>query len=806
MRLTFLSAAVPLTKTISYSARDNRYTVASYPMVSKVTSHEVQANSIHEFARHIEEQGLLGRCLLKGHLDRALIDESRAGHATDDPHEWVCFDFDKVDCPPTFEGALVAIGKYLPQYTHDVEAVIQLSASCFHPEATRLSAHVFMRLSEPVSSKVLSEWFTHINFQPNVLPEVRLTDSANALSYPVDRSVSSPAKLLYIAPPRTAGYKPKDTDFVRVVSGKHKTLAIPHFPVVSHAEEYEHINKLREQFGLPRREFKVTPHRGKDVLLGDNKGRIHDVRNSGDGYIRFNLNGGDSLAYFINLREPELIGNFKGEPYMYTENVDEGFYKALVKATQTMPKHRQTEGNEVMAFYATNQGSAIYIGTYNRVTDSLRVDKSTETAAYAWQREHGVVIKQGFPHYDLTYDIRSDVRYEEGYPVINLYERTEFIKLYSQRERTEALDPKLFNRFATDCPVIYKTIKSVTGDERSMLLFLNWLAYIFQTRTKATTAWVLWGRQGTGKGQMMQHVIKPLFGAQHVGQVLMKAVDSNFNSSLEGKMFMNIDEAALTQTRDKIETMSKLKNWITEPTIFINTKFVVEHEVESFVNFILTSNDSRPVVVDQDDRRFHVGSRQETRLQYTPSEMAVLVQGEELPKFATLLGDLIVDEFLVRNPEWNDAKQQLFESTHSLPDRIALAIYEGDTNFFFAARPSDTQMAVNRSLLPIKEYDDLLRAMANNTLSVLKREDLYVLFKVVVNDDKFFPENVTQQRALFQRLGLTPKSTEAHHDKRYGKTSYGIKAPEWKPVTEDLLEHLPSAKEGNVVDIKEAKK
>lgn len=806
MRLTFLAAAIPLTKTISYSPRTGAYTTASYPMVSKVTSYEVEVDSTLSFARAIEEQGRLGRCLLKGGLDQPLVDQSRAGHSVDEDHEWVCFDFDKVDCPPTFEGALVAIGKYLPKYTHDVEAVIQLSASCFHPEARHLSAHVFMRLSEPVSTKVLTDWLTWINFQPDVLPEVRLTDSGNALSFPVDRSVASPAKLLYIAPPRTVGWTPGQTDNVRTVSGKHKSLTIPMFDPISKMEEYAHVNKLRADMGMDARTFTFSKHRGIDVINGSEESRIHDVRNSGDGYIRFNLNGGDSLAYFINLREPELVGNFKGEPYMYTKQVDEAFYKALVKASKSAPKVRQQEGTEVLAFYATNQGSKLYIGTYNRITDTLRVDPSAETPAYSWMREHGVVVKESFPHYDLCYDIRSNIRFEQGYPVINLYERTQFIKEYADLPRNQALDPPaLFDRLSKECPVIFKTLKSVTGDERSLLLFLNWLGHIFQTREKATSAWVLWGVQGTGKGQMMQHIIRPLFGSSHVGQVLMKAVDSQFNSQLEGKMFMNIDEAALTQTRDKIETMSKLKNWITEPTIEINTKFVVEHSVESFVNFIITSNDSRPVVVDKDDRRFHVGSRQTERLQYSPSEMATLVQGEELPNLAKTLGELQVDEFLVRNPEWNAAKQQLFQSTHSLPDRVALALFEGDTNFFYEARPSDTQLAVNRVLLPMAEYDAILRAMADNTFSVMKREDLYVLFKVVVNDDKFFPENVTQQRTLFQRLGLTPKDSDTHHDKRTGKSAYGIKAPVWQPVREDLLEVLPVKHAGNVTNIKEAK-
>lgn len=811
MQLTFLSAAIPLTKTIAYSERDDDYTTTPYPMITRVSSHGVTVNNMLEFALAIRQQGELGRCLLFGHLDKELVDESRAGHAVEAHHEWVCFDFDKVDAAPTMEGALAAIGKYLPAQCSKAECVVQLSPSCFHPRATKLSAHVFFRLAEPTPAKVLKEWIVRINFDH--LPEqIRLTDSGNALSFALDRCVTDASRLLYIAPPKTVGFEsdllPEDSIVhFRGTAG----LVIPFFTPVTREEINAKINELRKANMLDERQFRTTQVKGMEMLLDPGACMVHDIRSSGDGYIRFNINGGDSQAYWINLREPQIIGNFKGEPYMYTREAAPEFFKALTKSLSSMPATTKTSpSTEVLAFYATNRGSGIYIGTYDRAKDILRVEQSNESGALSWMKQFGVPIKGVLPHYDLAYDISSDIRYEEGYPVINLYARTDFIKEYSDLPRTQDLD-NVFARLQEECPVIYRTINSCAGDARSALGLINWIGYIFQTRKKTDTAWLLHGTEGTGKGMLVNKVLARLFGADNVGQIMMNNVDSSFNSLLSGKILINVDEVAMSRTRDKVEAMAKIRNWITEPYIVINEKRVVERREESFVNFIFSANDMRPLMIPEGDRRFHVGTRQETRLLYMPNEVAVLEQGEELPAFAKILGELQVDEHWVRNPEKTEQKSRLFESTHSILDRIGYALRDGDAQFFIEARPSDLMRQVSGSsgVLPIRQYDELLRGMLDGAFNVIGHDDLFVLFHTVVNDVKVFSDNPTQQKSIYNRYNLLPKAKESHRCKRTGKVRHGIKAPEWKPVPDYISETVTDnnqVSDDKVVQMRGAKK
>lgn len=794
MILTFLRAAVPLSKTLTYSARDDLYATSHYPMVRKMTSLEVPADDMWDFRKAIVDQGEKGLCLMFGQLTQPLKDESRADKTVKGgDHDWIMFDFDKVDAEPSIEGALDAIARYLPECCQAAECVIQLSPSCFVPTATKLSCHVFMRLSKPEKASRLKEFITWINFtNAELLAQARLTESLNTLSLKLDRCVTDPSRLIYIAPPRTIGFKPPFTveESIQHFEGE-PSFAIPDFKPIERSFEQGIINDKRRELGMEERQLRTIKFLGVDVIQGTESGVISDVKPSGPGYIRFNINGGDSHAYWIELTRPELIGNFKGEHYILTKDVDEDFYNKLVGAIKQMPKApRGSDGTDVLAFYATNHGSQLYIGTYDRAKDVLRVDPSSETPALSWLRQFGVPTKALLPHYDLTHDISSNVRYEEGYPVINLYARTNMMKQYA--EAPKRFDTKqTFERLKETCPVIMMFAQSMCGDARSTEGFINWLAFIFQYRIKAETAWLLWGTEGTGKGKFLQHVCRPLFGENNVSQVLMSNVDSTFNALLEGKLLVNIDEAEMSRTRDKPEAMSKLRNWITEPTIVVNKKNVTEREVPSFANFIITANSFRPLMISAGDRRFHVGLRQDTRLLPTANEHAILVQGEELPAFARALGELIVDENWVRNPELTEQKARLFESTHSLVDNVGMAIQEGDSSFFFEARPAAVALGTTTStaMMPIKQYDDLLRAMADKTLNVLRQEDLYVLFNVVVNDSKQFPENATIQKQIYNRYGLLDDK-RSRYCARSKRAVYGASAPEWNDVPEYLLEVL----------------
>lgn len=790
-----------MSKTIAYSKGDDVYTTSHYPMVRNVTSHTADFHDLRTMSEALREHGQMGHALLFGSLKRQLIDESRAGMANKGVnHEWVCFDFDKIDYEPSLDGAIEALQDTLPQEVLDADIYIQLSPSCYSPRASKLSFHAFVLINPPVSTRVLKNWLTYLNFNNDRLAEqIDLTASGAALTFTLDRCIADPSRIIYIAPPRTVGFEHKLKETELFIEGTKRAITVPEHSI-SKDEENAKLYALREAAGFadgPLRTRTIGEH---SVVVQSEAGLITDIKPSGSRYIRFNLNGGDSLAYYIDLDKPQLIGNFKGEPFLLTEQVDKALYKQLAKAAKSKPTIVSSkDGIEPLAFYATNHGSTIYVGQYNRGDDKLRLEPSSPVAALSWLAQHGVVTQGMLPHYDLTYDIKSDIRYEEGYPVINLYEQTVFIKQWGDAPRTLPFDKSL-ETLAEECPTIHATLSSVmAGNARAMRMFLNWLGFIFQNRVKAGTAWLLWGVEGSGKGLLLDNVLNKLFGEENTGQLMFSNLDGDFNSLLEGKLLINIDEAELSKSRDGDELMAKLRNWITEPTMVINTKHVRERSVPSFVNFIVFANSFRPLRISASDRRWHVAPRQEHRWFPTSNQVAILEQGEELPQLAEILGTLIVDEKLVRTPDENIERERLYESTHSLIDLCATAIVKGDSNFFFDARPSDTLVNTTKGSedLPLSEYDDLLRAIRAGTFNILTFEDLYILFRIVTYEAKGFPESQTKQKTLFRRFGLSPQARPLMCNRRRAEV-YGVPAPKWDEVKERFDDIAPIKQADNV--------
>jgi hypothetical protein len=786
MDLTFLTGPVPLTKTIAYASRTGTYTTSPYPMVQKVTSHVRSVSNLHEFRTALIEEGRKGACLLKGGLDAVLTKESRAGHALDNGHPWVCFDFDGVGCVPGAAGAVAAVSKYLPEELRRSALLVQLSSSAFRPDTRTFSGHLFALLDRAVSTNELSEWLTWLNFRTPLREEIRLTESALGLHLPLDRTVASPAKLLYIAPPRCVGFDPgiKAEDAIYILPGSERTITFPTFTRVAKDEEDDLVNELRKAVELPKRSYATRAFGQHTIFVDSEPCSVSDIRSSGEGYIRFNLNGGDSLAYFIDLKNPALIGNFKGEPYLSTKEAAPDLYKALSRNQKALPRALPDCATEVMAFYATNRQSTIYIGTYDRARDTMRVDASNQTAALAWLVQYGIALKPTLPHFDLVTDMTSDIRFEEGYPVVNLYRQTDFLKTYASLPRSQPCDSTGVSRLESSAPLIAKILKSVLGTEKvdPSVYFLNWLSAIFQRRQRMMTAWVMAGVQGTGKGLLVDHIIRPLFGEELVTQQNYAILKSNHNSYLEGKLFVVFNEADMRATENWAETRMKLYDWITEPRVSINPKGKDEREVPNHANFLFMSNKTQPVVIEDNDRRFNVGEHQTARLYVTPNEIASLINQDQLKALAEVLGSWQVNDEMLIKPYGGDAKEAIYEATHNLLDRIARAIKEGDTQYFIDNQPDPIQLRTDFSgrVLPMAEYSALLENIVKGLVNVLTPNDLYVLFRMVAISDKSFPETRAVQRQIYQRYGFLPEKDVTFNDNRTGATVRGIAAPRWQ--------------------------
>lgn len=799
MHVVFLSSRVPLTKT--FVGRDGIIKSTPYPQVAQVSSHQEAVATLEDFAAALKKHAALGRCLFNGHLLRPLVNESRAGMTAKAQREWVVFDFDKVPG----SSAEDIIKTYLPAECQQVSYIAQLSASMHRPDNTSWSGHIFMLLEEPIDEMRLKAWFEFLNFNvPALTAELKLSDSQQALHWPLDRTVAYSSKLIYIAPPKIYGFKSPVTDPITLVKKKRAKLAIPAFQPIDSYVVRGKINALRRDVGLPDISYETTKWNGEDVLTATEVMSVADVKASGNHYIRFNLNGGDSHAYYIDLRNPELIGNFKGEPFLKTADAAPELYKALRKvAARAVTKPALNEAAEVMAFYATNRSAQVMTGLFDPLNNFIRLDESNARAAQAWLAEYGVVRSGDLPHIDIVFNPADESpQYFYGSTTFNVFTPTAYMSQTKSSNKAST-----FKEVPT---VISKIITSVLGSPEPPVIdhFMNWLAYIFQFRKKSTTAWIVHGRTGTGKGALYNLILKPLFGNDFCQTINYKTIMRDFNGQLERALIVWVDEADAGAVENDRELMMKIKTWVTEPAFEINRKGVNAYTADNYSNFILSSNMRTPAVITKDDRRFNVPPRQENPLHLTPNE--VLQIGTELETFADVLKRWPVNEIAVRQVLESEARDAMHEASTPINQLIAEAVLEGDLQFFVDRTPSDieAQSDFGNRLNPLPMYKDLLGRFQEDAAAqhatLLNDADLFVLFRTMIPDTRFFQDSRVWRKRHFKSLGLdTDKRVRIPGE--WDKRGYGVLV-QWKQADMDAAPKPKDASESNVTLIKGRKK
>lgn len=751
MHIVFLSGRVPLTKT--FAMTNGVLASTPYPYVSKVTSHHEQANDISGFFTLLQKHAAKGHCLFSGQLNKPLKGESRAGQTSKDTRHWVCFDFDGVQADSHEE----VVKNYLPRELHNVSYVVQLSASMFKPDQQLWSGHIFMMLSTPADEKVVKQWLEYINFNnAGLSAQLSLTDSEQALHWPLDRTVASNSKLIFIAPPKCYNFESHVNEPIKLIKKPKKDFKLPDFSPIDNEKIRQKINELRRDRGLDEMTYRLTSFEGEYVLSEGHECYVHDIKTSGDHFIRFNLNGGDSYAYFIDLRKPELVRNFKGEPYLKTEEAAPDLWKSLRKvAPRAVAKQALEENVEVLAFYATNQSSAVKIGSYDAGTRDLVLHNSGERAAKAWQSEYGVVGAGMLPHMDLVFDPQCDVQYISGSTQINTFKATSYM-----------LQPPSGTDISTLSdipPLLDKIFRSMLGNpnDEVYMHFINWIAFVFQKRKKSGTAWVLSGTEGTGKGTFVKYILAPIFGPSLVRTVQFGLLNQEYNDFIENALFVVFDEADANAVDNSAALMAKLRHWVTDDPITIRKMRTDPYQAASFVNFILNSNKQTPVITSNADRRFNFAERQDQRLFFTPNEMLQLQNGVHLEKFADVLVRWPVQEAEATTKIIDTvARATVHEATSSINQLVADAVLKGDLQFFIDRMPSDHEAIADfhNRFNPLHLFrstmDKCLAAAEKGEKLLMEDEDLFILFRTLIPDVRYFQDSKTWRKRHYKALGL----------------------------------------------------
>lgn len=708
MKLTFLEASngLRLSKHFTF---ENKF--RPYPHVKNFTSHEIHAPCIDSMHQEIVARAAQGQCLLKGNLRKQLADESRAG-ATDRAGltQFVALDFDGIALYPldahSFQNIdtvkLQAMAEQLiallPNELQHISYIAQASSS-IGLKNNSVSMHIFMVLTVPMPPKTLKLWLQQVNYTQQVFADqIDLSANGQSLKYGLDTSVADNSKILFIAPPSfdnpNADPFTTPADRIVLVKKRHDSFDLGQMAHLSaqvmHDKSQKIKNDLRQKAGLSKKEEKIKimqiDNRSEEVLLNPDKMSISIADISTAPYIRCNINGGDSNAYWFNLNNPVYMNNFKGEPVFLIEKADADFYQSIFDVfEEEMKKEGRPEYPVVFRDFNTD---VYWNGIFDpNIQEFTELKPTSPSSIEGFMRTHGRPTPDFVPDANMAFDPTN-----EGPSVdlsalpyrINTFRRTMYMLNAIAPE--EPLSLGYACKIQERCPTIYTLLKHILGDgDQELERFVNWLAYIYQTKQKAKTAWVLSGVPGTGKGVFAYSVLRPLFSEDQAPVKTLENLEEQFNSYLQTALLCVVDEFHMASSAAMQKVANKLKNQITEPSVTIRKMRSNQVEVPNFTSFIFLTNHVDAVRIEPGDRRYNIAPRQERKLIEAHPELVATMDKRiprELLHFAGALSTFKYDETLVRMPVDNNAKVMMKTASLSVFEEYCDAIRDGNIEYF----------------------------------------------------------------------------------------------------------------------------
>ena len=198
------------------------------------------------------------------------------------------------------------------------------------------------------------------------------------------------------------------------------------------------------------------------------------------------------------------------------------------------------------------------------------------------------------------------------------------------------------------------------------------------------TAWIFTGVPGTGKGLFVHRILKPLFGESQVPMRSLENIEEQFNLYMRTALFLVVDEFRMSDSSNTNKMADKLKHQVTEPTLTIRAMRTNQVELPSFCNFIFLTNRGDAVRIEEGDRRYNVGPRQENKLQNAIPELLDNLEDltKELYYFAGVLQTFQVDNRMAHTALENEAKQQMKQISMSVLEEFAHAVKEKNLEYF----------------------------------------------------------------------------------------------------------------------------
>jgi len=711
--LSFLQAKRKLTKTFTKDG------VEPYPLVRKFFSHEEDVSTIDDLFKAIDSHAKKGHALLSGRLSERLEWDSRAGATRNSERKhWVCLDFDGIEDVQDVDDLLFNVMK-LPLTTY----VRQWSAS-YHP-GDPVKAHVFMMLDSPVKPATLVTAIKAWNLTtPLLADQTTLSAAKVSLSWPLDIAPAYNSQIIYIAPPRFTGKKDPLAGETRIAlirpKGASDTLPASALPPLDEAAvaalQRGKIQELQRAAGVRAHDMRTTPTKlmGETWELVENPQPAEVTSEKVQGpYVRYNVNGGDSWAYWRWKDDTRYVYSYKDRTvYRMREFLPEAY---RVAQEQLAAQRAVSDAEAADAFTtAVDSGESVPVvflradteqyvyGDVSRETagvNDLRVASRLSTAK-AWASQVGAPI-------DKHPDVWDPWFGHDREPFD--FERKRF-NLFARRDQdAPAHMPKELAEL---------TVHICGGDADMAERLWHWVAAVYQTSEPTHTAWVLSGTQGTGK-DLFARVITAAIGDAMCSHITPEQLTERFNGWAENKVFVYIPEID-TENADPRVVQPKLNDYITADELPIRKMRRDVTMAPNRLNFLFASNKVNSLRVTQEDRRYHVPPRQEKPLRAVWGQdkidkvVAMRNDKELLAGLRAWLYAREVDWSAVRVPVVSEAKKALQAAGSTSIDHISDDVVTGNISRVLDDLPAPTDLMTFAPKVAARVYDlhDRLQKLA----------------------------------------------------------------------------------------------
>jgi hypothetical protein len=769
--LTLLSAAssTPLAKEFSQEG------VTPYPHVKRVNSFhfetDISQDGLRERLGILQEHARFGYCMLKGTLKKELRNETRAGQTQRDALTSTLvldvdgYPLDDALTAPCTADDLRAVAEHvvslLPEELHDVSYIAHASSS-FGMKPNSASVHLEFMLTQPVAPAALKLWIQMLNLDIEAFEQkLSLTPSGHTIHWLLDPSVADNSKIIYIAKPRFNGVDnpfSNDDDRWILVEKQHASVDLTtqvgaHTRAAVSARTNKKLAALRRAQGLPARNHKTRKiklgNASINVISDPNEMNIQLYRVTGE-YAIFDINGGDSHAYWCSLSNPDIMYNFKGEPpFQFSKADPEAFDAFMEEYGERVTEHRPIEP----FVFRDSRTDRHFFGRYDRRQGAFVEDGGGRVALNAIARaniddamaEAGGIMPDVIPTYALVFNPEDNTVVDPINRTVNKFCAPPLMRDVPEiddafknvtYDMSKGGDNGIMGYLNALTPNIHRLIYHVVGNDPVCYEhFINWLAHAYQYRCVSSTAWVFSGMPGTGKGVLFTRVVEAIWSREYASLKNMKNLEDNFNGSLETQLMVAFDEVHLTSGRNPERLLNDIKHMIGSDTGTVRAMRTDQQNSQFYYNFFLFSNHRDAIPIEPGDRRMNVAPYQEIPIkkQYPHFLQMLDAIDDEVPHFAAFLHHFTVNVEAARTCLENAAKAKMRFSGLNSYELFFDAVKTGKLDYFIECvllhAPDATDYAEIQRIANAKRVIKAWIDDANNArTTVLPLDDLRLVY------------------------------------------------------------------------------